>query len=174
MSPFFTTTIFFAIAILATRVSKLLLNKRKSVKERLFRQLSKEGSANNLVFCSQEMLSNKVMGVDGIHRKLMILEKVGRKYQSGIISLDAMQSCDLKKSYGSKVNENAGDVQIERALSKIELQLGARNDGRPASITFYDHLLNSRREVVLMKAKAEYWSVMFSKMLVGQVKEARA
>jgi len=39
-------------------------------------QLSKLGSIFNLSFSSQEILSNKIIGLDGIKRKLLVAEKI--------------------------------------------------------------------------------------------------
>lgn len=158
MSPIFITLCLLLFATVITQVVTLFIKKRNNKKEQLFLRLSKEGSANDLVFCSQEVLCDKVMGIDGIHRKVMILEKVDRKYKTSVLCLDDMQSCQLKKSFGLTNN-----------LNKIELQFGFKNNRTPATLTFYDQLINSKREVVLLKAKAEYWSIMLSKMLLRQV-----
>ena len=156
MSPIFSTICLFAIVTLVTHVVKLFIKKRSNTKEALLLHLSKQGSANNLVFCSQEILGNKVMGIDGVHRKVMIVEKVDRKYQTSVWCLDEVESCELKKSFG-----------LSRNLNKIELQFGFKNkNATPACVTFYDQFVNSKREVVLLKAKAEFWSLMLSKMLV--------
>lgn len=174
MSTVFVTLIVFAIVTLLADSTSLFIKKRKNLKENLLRHLSKEGSANNLVFCSQEILHDKVMGIDGIHRKVMILERIDNNYKSSVISLDEMQSCELKKVYMSSNGGSIERLQIVKRLSKIELQFGFKNNGQPASITFYDQVVNSKRESVLLKAKAEYWSVMLSKMLIQRPAEAVA
>jgi hypothetical protein len=143
-------------------------NDRKK-KVSLFRQLSHEGTANNLTFCSQEILQNKVIGIDGIHRKIMVLEKINRAYNCSIISLDDVQHCELVKNCGSLNSNNLKKLERERNLHAIELQFEFKNQVQPASIIFYDSLINSKRELVLLKAKAEYWSQMLSKLLVRQV-----
>lgn len=163
MSPIFITICLLAFITLVALQVIIFIKKRTNKKEQLLLRLSKEGSANDLVFCSQEILCDKVMGIDGIHRKVMILEKVDRKYKSCVLCLDDMQSCQLKKSFG-----------FTKDLSKIELQFGFKNNHTPATVTFYDQLVNSKREIVLLKAKAEFWSIMLSKMLLRQQVEAIA
>lgn len=157
MSPIFSTICLIAVATIIVQLVTLFIKKRNNKKEQLLLHLSKEGSANNLVFCSQEILCNKVMGIDGIHRKVMILEKINRKYKASVLCLDDMQSCQLKKSF-----------EYSKNLSKIELQFGFKDNHAPATVTFYDQVINSKREIVLLKAKAEYWSIMLSKMLTRQ------
>ncbi len=173
MTPIFLSFVSFSIVTLISQ-SILFFNRRqKDKKENLFVRLSKEGSENNLVFCSQEILCNKVIGIDGIHRKIMILEKINHAYKSSVISLDEMQKCELKSSYGSLERDNVERSEIEKKLTKIELQFNFKDNCLPATITFYDNVVNSKKEIILLKAKAEYWSVMLSKMLLRPV-EARA
>jgi hypothetical protein len=155
MSPVILTVCLFTFITVITHLVNLFIKKRNNKTEALFLHLSKEGSANNLVFCSQEILGDKVMGIDGIHRKVMILEKIDRKYKASIWCLDEVKSCELKKSFS-----------LSKNLNKIELQFGFKNNSTPASVTFYDQFVNSKREIVLLKAKAEYWKIMLSKMLV--------
>ncbi len=161
-----------AIALIAGPLNFFYKNPKKK-KEDLFLQLSWEGTANNLIFCSQEILQNKVIGIDGIHRKIMIVEKTRDTYNCSIISLDEVEHCELVKSCGSLNPANLKNFEIEKNLHAIELQFEFKNHSQPASITFYNSLINSRKEFDLLKAKAEFWSVMLSKLITIQV-QARA
>ena len=169
MSPI--TIIFILLivtAVIFRSISFLSLRSRKK-KEGPFLQLSREGAANNLIFCSQEMLQNKVIGIDGIHRKILIVEKIKNKYNSSLISLNEVQNCKLITKY--KTSE-PGTTESEngKKLFAIELEFEFRNRAKTASIMFYDSLINSQRELLLLKAKAEYWSVMLSKMITRPVR----
>jgi hypothetical protein len=146
----------------------------KKKKENLFLKLSREGSANNLVFCSQEILQNKVIGIDGIHRKIMILERSRKDYNCSVIALDEVQNCELVSSCGALNSENLKNLEIEKKPHAIELQFAFKDQAQRASIIFYDSLINSKRELVLLKAKAEFWKVMLSKLLTSQVQQVRA
>ena len=87
--------ILFAIGLLFFGSLPFISNRDKRKTERLFRQLSNEGAKNGLTFCSQEMLENKVIGIDGIHRKILVLEQNKNKYNTSIISLDEVHHCQL-------------------------------------------------------------------------------
>ncbi|KAA9038136.1 hypothetical protein FW778_15400 [Ginsengibacter hankyongi] len=139
-------------------------------KEGAFLQLSREGAANNLIFCSQEMLQNKVIGIDGIHRKILIVEKIKNKYNSSLISLNEVQNCKLVTKYKTSEPGNITQSENSKNLFAIELEFEFRNRAKTASIMFYDGLINSQRELLLLKAKAEYWSVMLSKMITRPVR----
>ena len=145
-------------------------DKRK--KEKLFRQLSKEGATNGLVFCSQDILENKVIGIDGIHRKILILEQKKNTYHTTIISLDEVQHCQLVT--GEEVDpadcKNLGQ-QIKTGVLELQFEF---NNHQAASIIFANSLTNSKRELALLRAKAEYWCVMFSKMLNQRVNVNKA
>lgn len=141
-------------------------NEKKKI-QRLFLHLSKEGTNYGLVFCSQEMLQNKVIGIDGIHRKIMILERNKHRFNCSIINLDEVQQCELVKNCGSLHKENIKNFNGNN-LNAIELQFEFKNHAEPASIIFYDSLKNSKKELALLKAKAEFWSTMLSKMLTRQ------
>ncbi len=169
MTPIFTI---FSLITSATFIFGLLsffIKNEKKKKERLFIRLSREGTANNLTFCSQEILQNKVIGIDGIHRKIMILERIKNTYNCSIICLDEVQHCELVTNAGVLNTNNLRRFDIEKNQAAIELQFEFKNHAQPASIIFYDSLLNSKKELALLKAKAEFWSIMLSKMLNRQV-----
>ncbi len=138
-------------------------------KERICRQLSKEGAAKNLTFCSQEILQNKVMGFDGIHRKIMIVEKNKGAYNTSIISLDEVQHCQLVTPEGTFDPVNCKNFSSKIRNGALELQFQFSNSHQNASISFANGLISSKRELALLGAKAEYWCVMFSKMLNPQM-----
>ncbi len=169
MTPIFTIFSLIASATLFLGCFSVFIKNERKKKERLFIRLSQEGTANNLTFCSQEILQNKVIGIDGIHRKIMILERIKNSYNCSIICLDEVQHCELVTSDGFINTSNLRRFEIEKSLAAIELQFEFKNQAQPASIKFYDSLSNSRKELALLKAKAEYWSVMLSKMLNRQV-----
>ncbi|MEP7253372.1 MAG: hypothetical protein ABI683_13355 [Ginsengibacter sp.] len=147
-------------------------SKRK--KENLCSRLSKEGTLHNLIFCSQEILQNKIIGVDGIHRKIMVLEKNKKNYNSEIISLDEVENCELITTRRMQGTHSLNRVDAEKNIDAVELQLEFKNNSRTAAIIFFDSSVNSLRELDILKAKARYWNIMFSKMLTRSRIEVRA
>jgi hypothetical protein len=103
----------------------------------------------------------------------MILERIKNKYNCSVISLDEVQYCELIATHGCINAGNLNSYGAKKKLDAIELQFEFKNQAQPASIIFYDGLINSKKEFLLLKAKAEYWSIMLSKMLNLQVR-ARA
>ena len=162
-------TLAFAVAIFFRSVPYIFKNEKKE-KQNLCLRLSQEGTANNLVFCSQEIFHNRVIGFDGIHRKIMMLEKSENDYNCSVICLDEVQNCELITNCSARQKNEGSNIQDEDDLQAIELLFEFKNHAQPASIIFYDSLRNSKRELFLLKAKAEYWSEVFSKMLTRQVR----
>lgn len=144
----------------------------KKKKEILVRKLCQQGADQNLIFCSQEIFENKVMGFDGIHRKIMILEKIKNIYHTSTISLDDVHDCRLITKHDSTTeqNDSANDGTQDDTL---ELFFEFNNDSEPALITFWNSLINSKNDFAFLKAKAECWCTIFSKMLNRQI-ELRA
>jgi hypothetical protein len=173
LNPFAMTTFYviftlaFAVALFFRSVPYIFKNEKKE-KQNLCLRLSEEGTANNLVFCSQEIFHNMVIGFDGIHRKIMMLEKSENDYNCSVINLDEVQNCELFTNCFAQHKDRGHTTQPENDLQAIELHFEFKNHAQPASIIFYDSLRNSKRELLFLKAKAEYWSEMFSKMLTRQ------
>ncbi|MEO6221499.1 MAG: hypothetical protein ABIO81_13785 [Ginsengibacter sp.] len=170
MSPVFIIYILFITTTFIFSALNFFTGTIQKKKENLCLHLNLEGAAHNLIFCSQEILQDKIIGIDGIHRKIMILEKIKKKHHCYIISLDEVQNCELITSGGYLNAVNLKRFGIEENPDAVELQFDFKNYAQPVSIMFYDSLVNSKKELEFLRAKAEYWRVMFSKMLTIQVR----
>jgi len=146
-------------------------SRKKKIK--LLQHLSQEGAANNLIFCSQEIFQDRVIGIDGIHRKIMVIEKSNRNFYSSIISLDEVSDCQLITKCESQKKESRNNMGGEIETTTVEIRFEFNNHSKPAFIKFGDGLIYSRKELEFLRAKAQFWCIMFSKMLNGHV-EARA
>lgn len=137
----------------------------KRKKEKLFLRLSKEGDANELTFCSQELLTNKLIGVDGIHWKIMIIERNKNHYHSSIISLEEVHHCHVVTNEDEMACSNLKTFSAQIKNVVLELRFEFIKPQNTVSIIFAKGLKTSKRELEFLRSKAEYWSVMFSKML---------
>lgn len=169
MAPIPAITIMIAIIFLFFVLLPFITLTTKKKKENLLKNLSRAVADNNLILCSQEILQNIVMGFDGIHRKIIILEKKKDAYCSSIISLDEVNDCQLVTNSILVNNSNFKKPGSENHAATLELQFDFINHTQPASIIFSNGIINSKKELDLLKAKAEYWCIMFSKMLNRQM-----
>lgn len=172
MNPIASILIFLCIASFFYALIPFAVPSSKKKIESLLKKLSRVGTANQLTFCSQEILQNKVIGIDGIHRKIMVLEKIKGGYQSSIISLDEVNDCQLVTNSGAITRHRLKKI-VEDNNVTLALQFEFVNHTQPASIIFTNSINSSREEFEFLKAKAQYWCAMFSKMLTPQMK-ARA
>jgi|SRR6185312_1095714 len=173
MNPIPFILILLAVVSLFYVVIPFFASTSKRRMENLVRKLNSAGAASQLTFCSQEILHNKAIGIDGIHRKIMILEKKKEGYYSSIIALDEVHDCQLVTKSDSINSSNLKKLGTANHAATLELQFEFNNHTQPASIIFSNGIFNSKREFDFLKAKAEYWCVMFSKMLHPQM-EVRA
>jgi|GEM_PF-2900913 len=172
MNPIPTILILLAVGSLFYVSLPFFTSYSKKKKQILLRNLSRAGAANNLTLCSQEILQNKVMGFDGVHRKIIILEKTENTYYYSIIALDEVHDCQLVTNSGSQKSNNLKKLAGKIPAVTIELQFLFNNKSKPVSIIFSDEFINSKKELVFLKAKAEYWCTMFSKLLSRHVEVA--
>ena len=166
MNPITIAFILFAAVLLFWGSLPLLTAYAKKKKEDLVRKLCREGAAHNLIFCSQEILENKVIGIDGIHRKIMVLEKTKKIYRCSTISLDEVHDCRLVTQSNIMTMDYNKTVRVNaRPATTLALQFEFNNQTQPTSIVFSNSSISHGREFDFLKAKAEYWCTMFSKMI---------
>ncbi|MCU7549191.1 hypothetical protein OCK74_08695 [Chitinophagaceae bacterium LB-8] len=133
-------------------------------------RFSKLGIENNISFSSQEILNDCAIGLDGKHRKLVVLKQCGQfEYDWHIINLDEVLSCFIKKTYrGIK----AGELKkrgIDNYLESIILRLEFLDHRTPIEISFYEHAVHKGRKVLELDRKAKNWQIMLSKMIRNQL-----
>ena len=138
----------------------------------LLHHFSQTGSQHNLSFSGQEILKDVVIGLDGVHRKLLVMERLpGDAFNSFVIDLNEAKSCSVKKEYGTI---NGGDLKVQRLeqyLQRITLHF-ALCDKPPAEVVFYKHFENHIYEIAELESKAKHWEAILSKMLAPMKKIA--
>ncbi len=138
---------------------------RRRVHQLLYR-FSQLGSKNNLVFSSQELLKESIIGVDGLHRKLLILETSDGECNNFVIDLSEVSTCRVKTLYKvfhiNPIHRNA-----KQHVEKIVLLFEGQHEATPLEVSFYRDKKNSVRQLPELEQKARDWEVMLSKMLQG-------
>lgn len=137
----------------------------KKKKEKLLFCLHKIGSQDKLSFTSQEELLNIVIGLDGLQRKLLIVEENNGGYNWNIIDLEEVENCSVKKVYDSIEAGGLKRKRIEGYLRTIVLQLNFKNRKPPFDVQFYKNIINSIYEMSGLENRARMWQEMISKML---------
>jgi hypothetical protein len=146
-------------------------NERKQKKE--FLNLYYEvASKYDLSFSSQEVLRNKIIGLDGLKRTLLIFQFVPVKSVI-CINIAEIKNCTVEREYENVNIGTEKKSKIEKHLTSISIQFDLINSSEPVSTSFYDFGFNSVYEMAELEAKANQWVCMLSKMIVKDHK-ARA
>ena len=127
-------------------------------------QLSELGSQFNLSFSSHEILSDKIIALDGIKRKLIVAEKNNELSRPYIIELANVTAITLKKIYKSI---RAGELKarsIEDFLESIFLRFEFGNEKDPIVLPFYEGKINEIRDLARLERKARSWQMILSKI----------
>jgi hypothetical protein len=143
----------------------------KKKRQALLFCLSKLAAQHGLSFTSQEELLNKTIGLDGLQRKLLIVEKNNARYDCNVIDLEEVENCLVKKVYNSIDAGGLKAKRVEECLKTIVLQFNFNNDKPSSDLIFYENTVNSIYEMFELENKAKKWQIMLSKMIIVQAKE---
>lgn len=169
MSTIMTALIILIISIglpyIFIRISK---RKNRKQKEVIFHRFSQEGIKQGLSFSSQEILENKILGLDGLKRTLLIFNVESTGHTS--IALDEVTNCTVEKNHIIVPVGNSKNPETEKHLSTIDLKFTFKN-AEPIPVTFYEYGVNNIYELEELTATAKKWEAILSKMIV---KEHRA
>jgi hypothetical protein len=168
------TLIVAAILIVSTVLISLIFisinnkNERKR-NEKLLTLFSEAGSTHGLSFSSQEVLRNKIIGLDGLKRALLVFEFA--LVESVIyINMAEIKNCTVTKEYESVNIGTEKKNNIEKRLTSIGIRFDFMNGAKPVSISFYESDFNSVYETAELEAKAKDWVAVLSKMIVKEQK----
>ncbi|HEU4470939.1 MAG TPA: hypothetical protein VFR58_07650 [Flavisolibacter sp.] len=158
-----------AMTLFFIRIEK---QKNKRHMNQFLTRFSELGLVNGLAFSSQEILQQAAIGLDGIHRKLLILTGNSPSTASNqLISLEEIKSCSVKKQYGT-IRPGVNASNLDQYLEKISLCFELRNGKAAAEVVFYHHTTGNLFQVGEMDEKARHWETILSKMLKSPSREA--
>ncbi|MGZ8537780.1 MAG: hypothetical protein ACXWV9_05910 [Flavisolibacter sp.] len=165
------STIVVAVILIAAIIAICLplisiANKQKNKRmNKILKHFSELGTYYNLSFSSQEVLSNVIIGLDGIKRKILILEAIDTSFNAHIIDLNAVKHCSVKKYYGHIKPGGLNNNHLESFLEKISLHFEFQNGSESKEVVFYNHFENQTYQLSVLEQKALNWKESFEKML---------
>ena len=139
---------------------------KRKMMSKVLNLLSRVGSQYNLSFSSQEILKRCAFGLDGLHRKILVMKNGSDELHAKIIDLNEVSACSVKKTFGSI---DAGELQnknLEQYLQKIVLQFEFRNNKLPVEIPFFDREEQNLYPLPTIEKKAKHWQTILTKMIV--------
>jgi hypothetical protein len=128
-----------------------------------------EGTRKGLTFLIQDLLRNKIIGLDSDRQTLLVFE-FGNGGDFICIPMGEIKNCRVEKKYDSIVIGTEKISKIEPHLRSIDLKFTFQNRSEAVSISFYDSSFNSIYELVELESKANTWEAILSKMIVKEQK----
>jgi hypothetical protein len=165
------STIITAAIIIAGTIGIFLVfivhnNKRAKKRNRaLLQAFNQAGAGLQLSFSSQEFLKDKIIGLDGVHRKLLVFD-TRQTQPAECISLGEVKACVLKKDYVRINHGNGNNTDFEQVLQSIALQFSFKKREAVFLLPFYESSVHSIYERAELEEKAGYWETLLSKLLV--------
>lgn len=126
--------------------------------KKLIHLFNKTGEEDGLTFSSQEILYNKIIGLDGLNRKFVVVNENG---SSQIIDLNEVKSCHVQKKI---IGHDSGSQNKETRVAYIQLYFHLE-DKRYESVVFYDYMNQRGMEQKKLENKANDWKIILSKLL---------
>ena len=168
------TALLIVIGAICIPLIFVLINNRKTrnLNKKYLNLFSKEGSKHGLSFSSQQLLRNKMIGLDDTKETILVFdfENAGNIIR---IPLATVKNCTVEKEYDSILIGREKKAKIEPHLKSIDLEFAFKNSDEPVSVSFYNSDINSIYEMSELKAKAETWEAVVSKMIFKDM-EVRA
>jgi hypothetical protein len=129
------------------------------------------GSENHLSFTSQEIVTGGIIGLDGLNRKLVILENNNGDYNWSIFNLEDIKSFSIKKIFMSANIGSMKKQNVQEHLDKIVLQFEMKDEKGKIEIPFFVFSENHIYQQAELEQKARHWEAILSKFITGQVKK---
>jgi hypothetical protein len=163
------STIFTAILLIAATAAIVFffkaLNRKNNNKKLQFHleKMNSTAAAQGLNFSSQEILTNKIIGLDGQHRKLLVQDFLTQSTAS-FINLIEVKACYVFKAYTEVNFGNATQLDTEQELQAVGLNFDFNNKA-PFQLFFYDRQVNSIYEMAELEKKATDWEQIILKLV---------
>lgn len=157
-----------AITIAVSLIIVSLYHYRKQINtENLPLSFKEAAAAFNLSIAKQEILGNRMIGLDERSKKLLFLQAHGNKHNGYLVDLNEIKACVVKKEYGVIHEESLDGSSLESYINGIALQFDYKNGANPTFLTFYDRSTNLESEMRKRAEQAKVWQDLLSARLAG-------
>lgn len=143
----------------------IIKNKKSTPAKLKFRHLSELGSRLNLSFSSHDVIGDKIIGLDGMKKKLLIAQKNNVLNQSRIIELDEVKAISIKKVYNGIIAGALRKRSIGEFLKTMVIQFELKHKNELIILPFYESVINKLYDLTGLERKARNWQLMLSKMI---------
>lgn len=144
--------------------------KNKVIRDGRFKYLkvSDLGSKYNLTFSSHEIFGSKIIVLDGVKRKLLILEENHEMNQVNLIALEEVSSISVKRIYNSIMPGELRKRKVSEFLKTILLQFDFEDARETFIVPFYENKKDNINDLPDLERKVKKWQLILSKMIGRQ------
>lgn len=159
----------FSYAVLAETFVLLILNDMKSknanINKDKYLRLSKLGSELDLSFSSQLALSNKLIALDGIKKKLLVCGFKNALTDYYVIELDKVKSISVKKIYSGIKAGELSERRFEEFTKSIHLYFEYIDANDNVAIPFYEPGMDEFHDLARLETIVKNWQMLLSKII---------
>jgi hypothetical protein len=128
-----------------------------------YRQMSELGSKLNLAFSSHMSLNNKIIAMDGVKKKLLVMDNNDTVSVHTIIDLNEVRAISVKKNYSSIKPGELKKRGMDEFLEKIYLQF--ESEEKTVAVPFYELGKNNFTDLPKLERNARTWQMILMKMI---------
>lgn len=128
-------------------------------------RLSELGSYLGLSFSSNFELSDKVIGFDGLQKKILVCEFNNGQTKYQVISLDKVSSISVKKTYSGIKPGELDERRFEEFIETIHLKFEYNDEDDAVTLSFYEKGVNDIADFAKLESTAKNWQLVLSKMI---------
>ena len=130
----------------------------------LLQRFSELGTKYQLAFSCQLDLPGILMGIDGIRRKMMVLNNSENLLEWKLIDLGTIRSCTLLKTYDPIMAGELDSYSPDRYIHDISLRIITENN-EEILLPFYIRYLHNLKDLPRITKPAQDWHHMILKLL---------
>jgi len=125
----------------------------------------------NLAISSKLILGNKIIGLDGTKKKLLVSEISNDFSKSYIIELDKVKAISVKKTYNSIKSGELNKRKFEEFLKAIHLQFEYEGESEAILLAFYENETDNIRDLPRLERNVKNWQMILSKLIGSNINE---
>jgi hypothetical protein len=128
-------------------------------------RLSELGSELGLSFSSHLRLGNKLIGLDGIQKKILVCDFKNEQSEYHLIPLDRVKSLSVKKSYSGIKAGELNEKRFEEFIESIYLKFEFSDEDDEITVPFYEKGTNDVTDMAQLESQVKNWQSILSKMI---------
>lgn len=161
------------IIVICLWLMRIEEKQKRKVMNRILSRVNTLESKYNLGFSSQEILKHCVLAMDGVRRKILVINSDENAAPSfTLIDLNEVKCCSVKKQYGTIQGGALKKRPLEQYLQSMVLHFELENNKPPIDVLLYDYRRNHISEIRELEEKAKRWEAVISKMQMPAKKRA--